>query len=61
MRIMGRPPRLRFWTLPTEIVPEVEEEVAATTAPLPAPNNPGYRMSKTVRSVIANPLKAMSA
>ena len=29
-------------TLPTEIVPEVEEEVAATTtAPLPAPNNPG--------------------
>ena len=28
-------------TLPTEIVPEVEEEVAANTAPLPAPNNPG--------------------
>jgi len=28
-------------TLPTEIAPEVEEEVAATTAPLPAPNNPG--------------------
>ena len=28
-------------TLPTEITPEVEEEVAATTAPLPAPNNPG--------------------
>jgi len=28
-------------TLPTEIVPELEEEVAATTAPLPAPNNPG--------------------
>lgn len=28
-------------TLPIEIVPEVEEEVAATTAPLPAPNNPG--------------------
>ena len=28
-------------TLPTKIVPEVEEEVAATTAPLPAPNNPG--------------------
>ena len=28
-------------TLPTEIVPEVEEEIAANTAPLPAPNNPG--------------------
>jgi hypothetical protein len=28
-------------TLPIEIVPEIEEEVAATTAPLPAPNNPG--------------------
>ena len=28
-------------TLPTEIVPEVEEESAANTAPLPAPNNPG--------------------
>ena len=28
-------------TLPTEIVSEVEEEVAANTAPLPAPNNPG--------------------
>ena len=28
-------------TLSTEIVPEVEEEVAATTAPLSAPNNPG--------------------
>ena len=49
-------------TLPTEIVPEVEEEVAATTAPLPAPNNPGLRMSRIlVRSVIANPLKAMQS
>ena len=28
-------------TLPNEIVPEVEEESAANTAPLPAPNNPG--------------------
>ena len=28
-------------TLPTEIVPEVEEEIAANSAPLPAPNNPG--------------------
>ena len=28
-------------TLPTEIVPEVEEQIAANTAPLPAPNNPG--------------------
>ncbi|REJ64565.1 MAG: hypothetical protein DWQ15_07950 [Proteobacteria bacterium] len=27
-------------TLPTEIVLEVEEEVVATTAPLPVPNNP---------------------
>ena len=28
-------------TLSNEIVPEVEEESAANTAPLPAPNNPG--------------------
>jgi len=28
-------------TLPNEIVPEVEEESEANTAPLPAPNNPG--------------------
>ena len=28
-------------TLPNEIGPEVEEESAANTAPLPAPNNPG--------------------
>ena len=28
-------------TLLTEVAPKVEEEVAATTAPLPAPNNPG--------------------
>ena len=28
-------------TLLTEVAPKVEEEVVATTAPLPAPNNPG--------------------
>ena len=49
-------------TLPTEIVPEVEEEVAATTAPLPAPNNRAYRMSRiSGRSVIANLLKVMQS
>jgi hypothetical protein len=49
-------------TLPTEIVPEVEEEVAATTAPCLRQIIRAFRMSRiSGRSVIANLLKAMQS